>query len=206
MSSDGPQARLVFGGVEVQPAGAVVKAVERERWRALDAFRSEADALIENEALAAMERAAAQAQTQVRAEFAQRLAEALAAFDGAAARIEAKVLELAVQIAARVIGEQPQEQLHAAALARLHTLVPAGAALRIRIHPQAAGAAAALAELAAGGALKSRQVSVVVDPAATDPTLLQVEHAGGVLDLGAEAHLRRIVRTINGLIGHGGGA
>lgn len=196
---------LRFAGAQAEPASNVVKAAERVRWLELEALRGEADARIERE----VEQAVALATDRVCREGARELTQQLSAlhqaFDDAARRMEAEVLNLALEIARRLVAESAPEAFFARALAHLQALVPPGASLRIFVHPQAVDAAAELARRAAGESGSSpRHVAVVPDIDATDPLALRVESVHGTLELGAAAYLERIAQALAGTSQEGG--
>jgi flagellar biosynthesis/type III secretory pathway protein FliH len=183
---------LRFGAAQAAPAGNVVKAGDRLVWLELEALRREVDARIVREVADAVTAAL-------------RLSALHQAFHDAAQRMEVEVLNLALEIARRLVAESAPEAFFARAQAHLQALVPPGAALRIFVHPQATDAAADLARHAAGaGGSSPRHVAVVPDIHATDPLALRVESVHGSLDLGAAAYMERVKQALAGAPQEGG--
>jgi flagellar biosynthesis/type III secretory pathway protein FliH len=196
---------LRFGAAEAEPASNVVKAADRVRWLELEALRREADVRIEREVGEAVAAATERVCREGAREVTLQLSALHQAFDDAARRMEAEVLNLALEIARRLVADAAPEAFFERALAHLQALVPPGASLRIFVHPQAVDAAAGLARRAAGeGGSSPRHVAVVPDIDATDPLALRVESVHGTLELGAAAYLERITQALAGTPQDGG--
>jgi flagellar biosynthesis/type III secretory pathway protein FliH len=196
---------LRFGAAQAAPAGNVVKAGDRLVWLELEALRREVDARIVREVADAVTAAIDKVAREGAHEAALRLSALHQAFHDAAQRMEVEVLNLALEIARRLVAESAPEAFFARAQAHLQALVPPGAALRIFVHPQATDAAADLARHAAGaGGSSPRHVAVVPDIHATDPLALRVESVHGSLDLGAAAYMERVKQALAGAPQEGG--
>jgi flagellar biosynthesis/type III secretory pathway protein FliH len=189
-----PGAILRFHDVSFAPGAQVIKAHERERWVELEQLRKEADARIEQEVLQATiaaRQALEERAVDVMAQAAISLGDA---FARAAAELERTALDLAFQIASRVIDTSPPEAFFARAAEHLQTLVPHGSAVCIRVHPEAAGALGPFSERLR--AMGVRHLNVVTDPTLSNPRSLMVETGEGDIDLGCGTQLRRIAAEV----------
>jgi flagellar biosynthesis/type III secretory pathway protein FliH len=194
MKHDERGGRLTFYGAGFEPGANVVKAADRHRWVELEQLRHEAQVRIEQEIAAGTVAACEAVERRGDALVAERLARLTEAFARAAGQLEQAALDLAVQIATRLVDGSPAEAFFERAAEHLRALVPAGAALTVRVHPQAAGALAGFGEkLQAAGV---RHVQVIPDAALPGPRSLVVETGEGEIDLGCETQLRRIVAEV----------
>jgi flagellar biosynthesis/type III secretory pathway protein FliH len=183
-----------FHDATFAPQGQVIKAHERQHWVALEQLRQEADVRIEQEILKGLADTREELErrsNELVAVSAGKLAEA---FARAAAAYERSTIELAFEIASRVIDAGPIELFFARAAKHLKALVPQGSALCIRVHPEATDALGAFSEtlLAAG----VHHLKVVPDASLTERRSLVVETSEGEIDLGCGTQLRRVVAEV----------
>jgi len=185
---------LKFHDATFAPGTPVVKAHERQHWVALEQLRAEADARLEREVAAGVA-AGTQALRQRGDELvAERLALLADGFAAAAVELERTVLDLALEIASRVVDVAEPQAFFSRAAEHLQALVPAGSALRIRVHPQAGGSVDVLAERLRSCGV--RHLSVVTDPSLPEPRSLVVETPDGEIDLGCAKQLQRVVAEV----------
>lgn len=194
MSNDGAKGGIVFHDATFIPGATLLKAADRVEWVALERMRDEAHARVEREVEAALAASCEALERRSDAVVAEQVARLTQAFAHAARELESGAIELALQIAARVIDASPAEAFFARAAEQMQALVPAGASIRLRVHPRMAGALQPLCEtLQARGV---RHVSVVEDAASPGLRSLVVETPEGEIDLGCATQLRRIAAEI----------
>jgi flagellar biosynthesis/type III secretory pathway protein FliH len=185
---------LRFDDAVFVPEGPVIKAHERQRWVALEQLRQEADVRIEQEIVKGLADTREQLERRSSDLLADAIGKLVDAFARAAGDLERSALDLAFEIASRVIDAGPPEAFFARAAEHLQALGPHGSALSIRVHPEATGSLAAFSErLRAAGV---RHLSVVPDTSLTDRRSLVVQTNEGEIDLGCTTQLRRIVAEV----------
>lgn len=190
MAREPSRALLTFHDATFAPGTSVLKAADRHRWVELEQLRREAQARIEQEIAAGTAAACDAVERQSDALVAERVARLTEAFAKAAGELERAALDLAMRIAERVIESSPPEAFFARAAEHLQALVPAGSALRVRVHPAATGALAGFCQrMQAAGV---RHVDVVADASLPGPRSLVVETGDGEIDLGFATQMKRI--------------
>lgn len=194
MAREPSRALLSFHHSTFAPGTNVVKAADRHRWVELEQLRQEAQARIELEIAAGTAAACEALERRGDAFVAERVARLTEAFAKAAGEMEHAAIGLAVRIAERVIELSAPEAFFERAAEHLQALVPAGSALRVRVHPGATGALAGFCErLQAAGV---RHVNVVADPSLPGPRGLVVETSDGEIDLGCATQVQRIAAAV----------
>jgi flagellar biosynthesis/type III secretory pathway protein FliH len=187
-------ALLVFGGATFTPGSNVIKAHELHQWVALEHLRHEAQARIQQEITAGTAATVEAIQRRGDALIAERLAQLAEVFGDAACELERAALDLAVRIATKVIDGAETPAFFARAAEHLQALVPPGSVLRVRVHPQDAGALGLLSErLKASGV---QHLSVVTDDSLSGPRSMVAETGSGEIDLGCATQLQRIVAEV----------
>lgn len=185
---------LTFHEAAFRPGASVIKAHEREKWVELEQLRAEADRRVQQEALAATQALHEELQRRGDELLVQRLELLADAFAAAALDMERTVLDLALQVAEKLVEESDPAAFFARAALHLQALVPVGSAVRVRVHPNAVASLGALSErLRASGV---QHISVVTDPALTDLRSLVVETREGEIDLGWGTQWRRLVAAV----------
>lgn len=185
---------LRFHDAVFVPEGPVIKAHERQRWVELEQLRQEADVRIEQEIIKGLADTRAQLELRSSEMLAESTSKLVEAFARAAGDLEQRALDLAFEIASRVIDAGPPEAFFTRAAEHLQAIVPHGSALSIRVHPEATGSLAGFSErLQAAGV---RHLSVVADTSLTDRRSLVVQTSEGEIDLGCGTQLRRIVAEV----------
>ena len=194
MAREPSRALLIFHDATFAPSTNVVKAADRHHWVELEQLRQEARARIEQEIAAGTAAACEALERRGDALVAEQVARLTEAFAKAAGEMEHAALDLAVRIAERVIELSAPEAFFERAAEHLQALVPAGSALRVRVHPGATGALAGFCErMQAAGV---HHVNVVADASLTGPRGLVVETSDGEIDLGSVTQVRRIAAAI----------
>lgn len=187
-------ALMRFHDVTFVPRGQVLKAHEREQWLSLEQLRQEADLRIEREISQGLAEARGEIERRADDRVADCAAQLAEAFARAAGELERGVLDLALQIASRVIDSAPTEAFFSRAADHLQALVPQGSAVTIRVHPEATGALGALCDRLQSAGV--RHLGVVPDASLTDRRSLLVETSDGEIDLGGGTQLRCIAAEL----------